>query len=137
MRLVAAHGIWSSTLLAADTNCEHSKTKNCKTNSLSSIESKTVVGLGLQPGQPAAVAPAAEQSQCLVAAELAAADGEDKWAADQASPLLLATTGRGAFAPPDVWPDAAAKPGAAGAARVALRLPSQNREPKEVGLSRV
>ena len=48
----------------------------------------------LQPGKPVAAAGAAEEDREVVADERAAAAGEDRWAADQARSLLLATVGR-------------------------------------------
>src|SRR6516162_6518192 len=47
----------------------------------------------LQPGQPVAAAGAAGKGRELVADQLAAAVGEDRWPVDKARPLLLLTAG--------------------------------------------
>ena len=75
---------------------------------------------GLQPGQLVATARTAAQDQELVADELAAAADEDRWAAGQACPLLLAAAGRGASEPAAVWRHATQDLGTAAAERVAL-----------------
>ena len=55
--------------------------------------------VGLQPGEPVAAAGAGAEDQELVADELAASVDENRRAAGQACPLLLAAVGRGASQP--------------------------------------
>ena len=49
--------------------------------------------VGLQPGEPVAAAGAAEENRELVADESAATSGQDRWAAGETRPVLLATPG--------------------------------------------
>jgi len=93
--------------------------------------------LAYKPGQPVASPRAAEENRRLVADELAAAVGQDRWAAGQACPLLLAATCRGASASTPVRVDAPANLGAASAERVALRWRLQNLGSREEGRSGV
>ena len=73
----------------------------------------------------------------LVANEPAATSGQDRWAAGQACPLLLAATCRGASASTPVRVDAPADLGAASAERIAFRLRLQNLGLREEGRSGV
>ena len=72
----------------------------------------------LQSGESVATLGAAEEDRELVPDELAAAVGEDRWASDQARPVLLAAPGR---EPPDagpVWKHGAANRSVAAAERI-------------------
>jgi hypothetical protein len=102
--------------------------------SCSSDNSKSTEAFRFCHLQPAR---AAEENRRLVADELAAAVGQDWWAAGQACQVLLVVAGRGTSAPAAVWPDAAADLGAAGAIGLALRLRLQNLRLREEGRSSV
>jgi hypothetical protein len=76
---------------------------------------------GVQPWQPVATASAAEKNRHLVADELAAAVGKDRWAPGEACTVLLADVGGGSSNPTPIQHDAPADLGAAGPNRLNAR----------------